>query len=618
MAENSNTQKQPTSNIGVGLNTPSNHKHCNSFIKIDSNNFTINCATIKTKETNYNFIIDCSCNNEIVYVDLEESINYFGFTAEIPYISFISEFESNLYYGFDSMSNIRYDNVRLKYDLYFGFESSANVLKFSYIVADSYFGFSQQSDIVYDPRNIVNGNFEFGLGFESNSLISYEQRNELSEKPFEFGFGFATSDVTITWKSVEDFGAINPFVFGFENKNQLLFNPRNEFFQSITDSTSFNFGFSTEETPIRYNDDHNVYVNDFIFDLVSSNVELTYANNRPSFDTTSFFGFGTNSSLATTSSFVCVNGIGYTSYIKHIVSQVSVYFTTCEHFRFGFTMHDNDLNPKYFDLQRYEACCQKDLATNFLHIEYNHNDEWDIIYGQENKWGFKSETLIRTQPRFECTQYFGFESYVEDTSVYFWDIDFGFGYNSNLRNIGTPTNIDLTGGNIINDDKDIIFELTKPNDESSFPYYVFHYGWSNEHKTYFGMESSFSSEIRYKFNKLGLVATFVLDEEGWKAKGSFGFDVRSVLSIDDRFPSTAVLGFESTARFYESPYESYFGFESVTTAIITENDVEFLEWGEIINEHLFQTENGDIDFDRPIKVSIEGYPYVHKIKGRCY
>ena len=50
----------------------------------------------------------------------------------------------------------------------------------------------------------------------------------------------------------------------------------------------------------------------------------------------------------------------------------------------------------------------------------------------------------------------------------------------------------------------------------------------------------------------------------------------------------------------------------------TERIFEFLEEGELDNEYLFQTKNGDIDESRPNGVSLEGYPFTRYIKGRCY
>ena len=77
-------------------------------------------------------------------------------------------------------------------------------------------------------------------------------------------------------------------------------------------------------------------------------------------------------------------------------------------------------------------------------------------------------------------------------------------------------------------------------------------------------------------------------------------------------------GFISTGVFYEKPYELYFGYSAECSTIITENYVEFLEEGELINEYIYQTPNGDRDMDRPYQESIEGNEFIRAIRGRCF
>lgn len=107
-------------------------------------------------------------------------------------------------------------------------------------------------------------------------------------------------------------------------------------------------------------------------------------------------------------------------------------------------------------------------------------------------------------------------------------------------------------------------------------------------------------------------------EEAIRSYGWFGYNTSAVLNRETKFSMNGHFGFSSYASFYEPPYLLYFGFGAHCDALITENFVEFLEEGEIENEYLYQTPNGDIDGDRPNGISIESAPYTHYIKGRCF
>ena len=188
-----------------------------------------------------------------------------------------------------------------------------------------------------------------------------------------------------------------------------------------------------------------------------------------------------------------------------------------------------------------------------------------------------------------------------------------FGHSANVRGLYYEKNYDISYGTIIVDQNEIKVELTKPLDEGiSNNKFDFGYSsWANLGASYaLGTARHFFGY--YSYHSLTV-------DEAMRGKFWFGYWSTARLNTWAVFQDNRnYFGFISTGVFYEKPYELYFGYSAECSTIITENYVEFLEEGELINEYIYQTPNGDRDMDRPYQESIEGNEFIHAIRGRCF
>ena len=301
---------------------------------------------------------------------------------------------------------------------------------------------------------------------------------------------------------------------------------------------------------------------------------------------------------------------GFEMELRNIITSIRrATFINCISY-FGISLHVNSYSPFYFDLSRTN-CCTK-IHKPLLHIEMSDEHDYDVKYGNHRGWGFASIADLQTQPRFYPSFSFGYSSSLIDNTIYIGHVEMSFGHSANVRGLYYEKNYDISYGNIIVDQNEIKVELTKPLDEGiSNNKFDFGYSsWANLGASYaLGTARHFFGY--YSYHSLTV-------DEAMRGKFWFGYDSTAFLNRRVSFIGENYVGFISTGIFYEEPYYMHFGYSAECNTIITENYVEFLEEGELINEYIYQTPNGDRDMDRPYQESIEGNEFIHALKGRCF
>ena len=549
-------------------------------------------------------------------------ISHYGYSAN-TFVIFdsVNRFETDVItpFGFESKSVLVY-NPYNKFDVdvisHYGHSSSTVLFydvhtELSDLPIYSYYGHSADTLVVFDPyHNFTDEDINSYVGFESNSSIVFDPYNEFFDpgEDARSTFGFDTKNVFVfnPYNKFFNDGEFAQSLFGFDTKNIFVFNPYN----LLGDITPNIFGISVNSS-IRYNDDHRISTEDILLHVgVSSNTTVRYANIYANVATTFPYGFSANTTVQISPGFINTAYFGIATNIKYLTYRIPYVTFDIAISGFGFELHDNTNKPRYFDMSKNQ-CCSIEIHP-LRHVEMTDINGWETIYGNEFGWGIGCIAELCTQPRFSAKSYTGFEAKVIDPSVYLGQIEIGFGFQARVRNLQFNTNINLGNGNFIVDQNEIRVELSKPGDTIESMVTMYH-GMTIH--TLFGVSYALSSAPS-SYGHSSIVTLAV--EEAIRSYGWFGYNTSAVLNRETKFSMNGHFGFSSYASFYEPPYLLYFGFGAHCDALITENFVEFLEEGEIENEYLYQTPNGDIDVDRPNGISIEGATYTHYIKGRCF
>ena len=585
---------------------------------------------------------------------------------------------ASAYFDYDAKSTILYN----PYHLFFANQSDATSAYFNYaanstIVYNPYHKFSEvdltipwgidsKSAIVYNPyHKFSEVDLTIPWGVDSKSTIVYNPYHKFSESDLTIPWGITSTafilynqytvmlegDITTTFETYESKAVLvyDPYhefftnstdstkaVFGMDAKSSIVYDPYHEFFTNQNAAAISSFGFDVKNvfvynpynqfnpdtinpfiadwisrSDMRYNDDHRITPDDINLAVgIDSSSGMKLANIYANVGTNLSYGYSVDSSVQYTPGFVGSSYLGYATNIKYLTYRIPYPTFGTIIAGFGYELHNNGQKPRYFDLSA-NVCCTKD-PYELIHIEMTNQDGWDVLYGNENGWGIACVASLCAQPRMTSTLNVGFTSSVEDKTVYLGKVEFIHGTHVRARGLQFDSIIELGNGNFITDQNEIKIELTKPDDvfTSNYVLYMGSYINTNLGATY-GLRP-------YGWYYGHYMTAEMRVEEALRGQFYFGIGSYFTLNNTSRMSATEYMGFTSNVKFYEAPYYMYYGFISTCESIITENWVEFLEEGELNNNYLFQTKNGDIDLTRPNGESIEGYPYNRYIKGRCY
>ncbi len=606
--------------------------------------FSLNCIPFSPSEDGEaSFDLFCNdCNNpsnDVVFTNIR---SYFGHTS---YTTFLIDFaNATSYFGFSSeVVALNVANMRIYAESYFGYSSSSELSRTYQFEASSHFGYESKSSILFDPYNqliptdqwassyfgLYNSNnivfdpyhefftpgnyadFRYGHELRTNNFVFDPYHEFFAEGNYgESHFGYELKTAQFVFDPYNEFftiGASGSFYLGFYNDTKIQFNPYNKF---DTDAISY-FGYHSSGV-IRYSD--NQYISDlpinFDFGFNSSTV-VKYADVRASITGLMYNGFSSDGSIQISPGFIGSSYFGYSGRLRYItIGRPYATFNNCIA-TFGYELHDNSSRPRYFDLSKNECCSPN--PNQYSTIEMTDNDDWDVLYGLSIGWGFGVISELCTQPRFSSVAYTGFESKVVDNSVYLGIFECGFGVSAHTRSLQFDSSIEMGYGNFIIDQNEIKIELTKPLDETDT-----NYGFYFGHRVYTNLGASYS--LGATSHHFGYYSSATINvEEALRGNFYFGYEMRGVLNRQATlWPTGLIFGFNSKTTFYEEPYIMSFGFSSECSGLVVENWVEFLEEGELNNDYLYQTENGDVDLTRPNGETMEAAPYTRYIKGRCY
>ena len=222
--------------------------------------------------------------------------------------------------------------------------------------------------------------------------------------------------------------------------------------------------------------------------------------------------------------------------------------------------------------------------------------------------------MLTTQPRFKFDVSVGVNACVVDHRyVEFGEVRTSIGINSFTRSMVYDVAIDLSYTNYTPSQHRVYFELDQ-EDPKSFNEYDFYLGLSSI--SYLSVQKEINAMFIFPTNEIQVE---LLTEEAIKI--IVGFSCFSSSSLATRVSLDSkdnTFGVKSLFGFEEKPSYSSFGITSTFEFVQRQYEVELMEKGELVNNYVFTNKNGDPDKTRPTEISIEGYPYIHKIKGRCY
>lgn len=609
-----------------GYDTPTNITYNPYTVLVDNSNpvnsyFGVNANTY----INFNPYNNLTDNSNIISgyfgVNTNTYINFNPYTILID-----NDNPVNSYYGVGSNSNITYNPYTVLCD--------------SNNTTNGYFGSTSNSDITYNPYNNFLGtdnNISSTFGFDSNTAIIYNKPNPLDAFNGYVGFDSNTYINFNPYTILIDGNNPTTSYFGINSSSIIAYNPYNDISKDNNISTSigiecdvfinFNpytvlpnpntisFDLLSTTFDLRYDDDHRIDPNGteypFGYDLET---DIQFGDNHLEVVTENPFGYSSDITIQYNDGFIGTSNFGIsgrlytfsigntTPYLNDIVGG------------FGFSLSNNHNRTRYFDLS-VDTCCRESRKRELLNFELTATEDYDVIYGIQNAWdSFGSTAMLTTQPRFKATSSFGIQATVKDNSVYFETTQCYFGFNNYSRGLQSITNINLGYGNFIQDQNNIIIELSQ---DDSVPFI--------EYDMYVGATSitlfNITPSLPYNIIPIGFYANNfdLYIERPFDPNAYFNIGGEYVpLSTNDTLPTNHYIGFTSMFTFFEPNRYMYVGFSSVSTLSSGAFGVELQEEGELVNEYIFTNKNGDPILSKPSEVSIEGYPYKHKIKGHCY
>lgn len=532
----------------------------------ENNDFDLPCADSQITNDATDFNITCDEDvSSLQSIVLGNFYNGFGVNVNAEFI-----FEFNKVYsqvGFEALTDLSYrPNIQFDNNYLFGLILSTAIVPQPIINVNNYFGVSLSDKVTYNPYNPLNP-FETGYGY--NFYYTRFATNPYNELPSLNVIELPLSSVTCTFKTIDD---------------------RNLYTKNI----DVGFGYQTS-FDIKYADTRVEFVVNYGFGISSKGEEYqdiwlkTY---------NSFFG-GYNTRL-----YAFTTRDRKSPYLNDFIG------------RFGYSMSNNHKRARYFDLS-VDTCCKDKYKRELLQFDLANTEDYDVIYGFNNAWdSFGSTAMLTAQPRFSSKNAFGISAHVKDNSVYLTTSPSYMGFSSTSRGLRYSTNIDLIYGNYLPDQDSIIIELSQDNINTQVNYSMS-----------FGISSisslAISTEMKFPNVSSGFSTErfYITIEEKIVMNGRFGTDGSFTLSTTDTlFPYPMGYGYSfERFQFYEAPIYSQYGFYSeFVTLTIASNDVMLDEEGELLNENVFTNKNGDPYLNKPKEVSIEGYPFQHKIKGHCF
>lgn len=647
-----NPPSQPCYNqkINTELNTFTYNCGC-KLITYDNNTFNQNCyktpcdvGYYDPNTTSFNidcecdyitdgnsFLIDCSSGggtggNE---VDFGIISSYQGYKVETVFSLDIYNVVSEYGHSSDAVMNVA--DMRFPQDYPYGFESKSSLYTFKVFNNPLYYGHSVNTLISFDDRNAfetdinsyfghqVNGVIVYNpynpflteinsyYGHQVNTLLLYNPYHEFSRIiNFEIGHQANTLMTFKEWENLVDSTQTIDIQYGHSANTYIHFDTYNELIPNGSDTT-FHIGWDSTNV-IRYSDDPYIKDVDFYYGHVW-NSDLEYDIGKFTFGFVGYHGFNSDSKLDFVLGLAANGYYGWNTnliYFKKGYQHATFNATS----RIGFVLQNVFNNTKSIDLMR-KTCCvihKDDLRS----VEMLEEPSYDKMFDEVDYFGILVDITLSTEPRFKTTFEYGMYSDIIDRTVYLDGFEFYHGISANTRNMSYDTSYELTVGNFMVDQNEIVVELTKPFDDIVADFYFS-----------FGFESKSSIGVSPALPYLTQVGHYANLPELWfdspmRPVFWYGFRSYSYMGVQYVLPNRHYYGWSSRTIFYEPPHESFFGWTSIVDELYTDYEVELMDKGELDNEYLFQTKNGDIDHSKPNGESIEGYEYTHYVKGRCY
>lgn len=594
--------------------------------------FDFTCSCNYIDPTNGSFTQPCGAtNNQSSFGTIN---SYQGYSSDVLFSYVINDVITN--YGSQSDSAIVAADMRFPHDYNYGFTSDSVVYKSTNLDSDMTYGSQSDVFVLYNPYNQLSlDNIDNLYGQQSDVFVLYNPYNELLVSgittdslygqqsdvfllynPYTlllvsgvtadslYGQQVNTLMTFKQWENlVPDYQTIDA-QYGQQSDSWIQYNPYTELLVSgIT--TDALYGASADST-MRYSDDP--YINNIEFyNMHSSDGDIQISVGQFVFAADAFQGFSTDGVLEYTLGLAATAYQGMNSDLLFIMTgRQSATFIASSYVGHSLL---NIYHPFNIDLNN-NACCVY-VKDDLRHIEMLDEPKYNRDYTDVDMIGMRVDAVLTAQPRFSPTASYGTESKIIDPTVYLNGFEFHHGVSANVRTMTIETSFDLTVGNFLVDQNEIKVELTKP-DDIVVDDYTFTQGMTS--KVDLGIIQNMASDYTY-----GYYTDFSLTFDSpmrpdffYGAQSYFTLATQTIINTDMTF------GWQSNGGFYEPPIDGQFGWTAECSDISADYLVELLEEGELHNNYLFQTPNGDIDKSKPNGESLEGYEYTHYVQGRCY
>lgn len=258
----------------------------------------------------------------------------------------------------------------------------------------------------------------------------------------------------------------------------------------------------------------------------------------------------------------------------------------------------------YFDLSS-DSCCGPRPSSNNLIIEIGNIPNPESVSFGNNTY---CKIELATAQRFSINAYTGNAVQFIDSTKYF-EFDFYHGETTDF-NLYIENKHKLCKGQFIPNGNWLVVEMTDLLDEGCYSD-KFYSGETME----LTLSVNYVLELNNHYTGEYFIANLTTDApltflafHGSRMKFDFPFEIKSLISI----------GEYATIKFYEAPINGYTGEYAYLTELVVEYGVRFTETGCFDNEFLYQNLDGDLITEMTQTVPIEGDPFAHSVKAKCF
>lgn len=548
---------------------------------------------------------------------------------------------SDGYYGSVSSNTLKTHTI-LNSNSYYGEESDNTLSLYAYFASNSYYG-EESVNTVSSSLNVqfifidalphqYRSDFVFGSGLLDPVYGYYGNTStcNLSLSQYNISYSYYGNESTYNLSCYPVFSV--EIYYGNLSTNDLtlvaapILNPQDNYYgDSSYYDLSLNVRFNTngyygEDTSYNLSifpaiDLGNTF--NYYGESAESNLSIYF-----NLDNTCYYGSECNSTLYVPPTAYLENNAYYGQFSNYNLRlSYNIFFDA--HCYYGDESYNVWSDQKFTIDLDLDSCCfnggHRPSVNESWNIELDNAEWYDQTY--QNKSRIKVSHTLSTGQRFHCHAHYGNTAQIVDTTVYLGNVLTGsvytaqYGYDCTFE-FEANNKHRLCKGNFIPDSENVIVELTEivsENCESTFSYY------GRTLTSHLSVNNRFVENVQYgeflRGEGLSIYPAIIPPPSVYAAY--YGVGLNYNLSVQYALSGEAQYGSVLTGPIYkEVEYKGYYGYFSTCT-LVELVGVEITDSGDLENEYLYLTKDGDPIPEKFTRSVVELYPYQHWIKARC-